>query len=278
MRIQDALRESARTINSDSARLDAEVLLAHIFQKPRSYLYAFSDRLLTISEQNRFQALVTRRQKGEPVAHLLGQREFWSLPLAVNAQTLIPRPESELLVELALQFLAERREMAPKVLDLGTGTGAIALAIASECPECRVVAVDRVAPAVELAERNRQLLRLTNVSVMESHWFESVSGTFDLIVSNPPYLPESDPHLLQGDVRFEPRSALTAGPEGLDDLVHIIDGAGRFLRPGGALIVEHGATQATSVRNVLIAQNYQRVFTRQDLAQLDRASGGYYGG
>lgn len=276
MRIQDALRESARTINSDSARLDAEVLLAHIIQKPRSYLYAYSDRLLTVSEQTRFNELVIRRQKGEPVAHLLGRREFWSLPLAVNAHTLIPRPESELLVELALEVLAETRETEPRVLDLGTGTGAIALAIASEYPECQVVAVDRMAPAVELAERNRQFLGVTNISIFQSDWFGSVCGSFDLIVSNPPYLSENDPHLLQGDVRFEPRSALVAGAEGLDDIEQIISDAARFLRPRGGVILEHGSTQASSVRRLLTEKGFHRVFTRQDLAQLDRASGGFY--
>src|SRR5690606_12428112 len=162
--------------------------------KPRSYLYAYSDRLLTVSEQTRFKELVIRRQKGEPVAHLLCRREFWSLPLAVNTHTLIPRPESELLVELALEMLAETRETEPRVLDLGTGTGAIALAIASEYPECQVVAVDRMVPAVELAERNRQYLGVTNVSIFQSDWFGSVCGNFDLIVSNPPYLSENDPH------------------------------------------------------------------------------------
>lgn len=274
MRIQDALRDSARTINSDSARLDAEVLLAFILQKPRSYLYAHSDRLLTASEQARFQELVTRRQKGEPVAHLLGQREFWSLPLAVTTDTLIPRPESELLVELALEFLAETRELAPKVLDLGTGTGAIALAIASECPECQVVAVDRIVPAVELAERNRRCLGLTNVRVLQSHWFEQVGGKFDLIVGNPPYLSDDDPHLLHGDVRFEPRSALAAGPEGLDDIQRIIADAVNFLHPRGALILEHGSTQAQSVRDLLTAKGFRKVFTRKDLARRERASGG----
>lgn len=278
MRIQDALRESARTINSDSARLDAEVLLAHIIQKPRSYLYAYSDRLLTVSEQTRFLALVSRRQKGEPVAHLLGQREFWSLPLAVNSHTLIPRPESELLVEMALEFLAETRAVAPKVLDLGTGTGAIGLAIASECPECQVVAVDRVVSAVELAERNRQLLGLSNVNVIQSNWFERVSGSFDLIVSNPPYLSDNDPHLSLGDVRFEPRSALAAGPEGLDDIEQIIARAVQHLRPRGGLFLEHGSTQALPVRERLIEKGFQGVFTRRDLARLERASGGFYEG
>ena len=208
--------------------------------KARTYLLAFGETELTVEQEAQLAALLARRKTGEPVAHLVGEREFWSLPLFVSAATLIPRPDTECLVE---QALARLPAVASRILDLGTGTGAIALALATERPDCAVTAVDVMPDAVALAQRNAERLGVTNVTVQQSSWFSALEKqTFAMIVSNPPYIDEHDPHGA-GDVRFEPLTALVAGNAGLADLEHIVTMSRQHLMPGGWLLVEHGWTQ-----------------------------------
>ena len=253
---------------SDSPRLDLEVLLCHVLDKPRSYLFTWPEQVLDETHASHFDDLLQRRVNGEPVAHLTGQKEFWSLSLAVNATTLIPRPDTELLVETALNLIDET---GAQVLDLGTGTGAIALALASERPSWQVVAVDTVPEAVALAETNRQRLNLDNVCVMPGHWFEGITQQrFDLIVTNPPYIDVDDPHLKEGDVRFEPSSALVSGNKGLADIELIIGEAKNYLSDGGWLLIEHGYQQAEAVRTLLSAEGYCQISTQRDLAGHER--------
>ncbi|MDU1027818.1 MAG: peptide chain release factor N(5)-glutamine methyltransferase, partial [Leclercia adecarboxylata] len=206
--------------DGESPRRDAEILLEHVTGKARTYILAFGETQLTADQQAQLHDLLARRKAGEPVAHLVGEREFWSLPLYVSAATLIPRPDTECLVE---QALARLPATPARILDLGTGTGAIALALASERPDCQVTAVDVIPDAVALAQRNLARLALPNVTVLHSSWFTALGDRqFETIVSNPPYIDEADPHLAEGDVRFEPRSALVAADHGLADLSHII--------------------------------------------------------
>lgn len=226
--IDTALVQAVARIQSDSARFDAELLLCHVLDKPRSYLFTWPERELTEAQQSAFAALLARREAGEPVAYLIGQREFWGLPLEVSAATLIPRPDTETLVECALELLPEGPY---RVADLGTGTGAIALALASERPAWQLVATDRVDAAAALARRNRDRLGLANVEILTGSWCEPLSGHFEMILSNPPYIDPQDPHLSQGDVRFEPRSALVAAESGLADIRLIAEQAPEV--PGG---------------------------------------------
>lgn len=266
-------RSDELTTVSDTSRLDTEVLLCHILGKNRTFLYTWPEQLLSTSQQHQFQALFNRRLKGEPIAHLTGTREFWSLSLNVSSATLIPRPDTELLVELALGLsLAEQAA----VLDLGTGTGAIALALASEKPHWNICAIDAVAEAVALADENRRQLGFDNVRVFHSDWFSELNGqTFDLVISNPPYIGASDDHLQQGDVRFEPCSALVADEAGFADLGTIISNANLHLNSGGWLILEHGYEQGDEVRQMMSLAGFSRVATHTDLAGLDRATIGH---
>ena len=261
---------------SDTAQLDAEVLLGFVLQQTRTWLYTWLDRELNKSQLQQLEALLARRLRGEPVAYLTGQREFWSLLLDVSPNTLIPRPETELLVELSLE-LFEESSAERRILDLGTGAGAIALAIASERPNWRITGVDRVPEAVVLAQRNRQRLNLPHVEFLQSDWFESVDEAgFDLIVSNPPYIDALDPHLEQGDVRFEPRSALVADEDGLRDIKQIIADAPRYLAPQGWLLFEHGYQQADAVQQLFKSRGFSAVQSHQDLAGHARATLGQW--
>lgn len=266
----DALLAAADLPDSPSARLDAELLLAHVLGKPRSYLRTWPEHEPSAEQVTAFQALLARRRQGEPVAYLLGRQGFWSLQLIVAPHTLIPRPDTELLVETALQLLPATPLTA---LDLGTGTGAIALALASERPAWRLTGVDRIDEAVALAERNRVALQLGNASFQSSHWFSALGGQrFALIVSNPPYIRSDDQHLSQGDVRFEPASALVAGRDGLTDLREIIAQAPDHLEHGGWLLLEHGYDQAAAVRELLLARGFVQVESRRDLGGHERIS------
>ncbi|WP_230351098.1 peptide chain release factor N(5)-glutamine methyltransferase [Lelliottia sp. WAP21] len=253
---------------SESPKRDAEILLEHVTGKARSFILAFGETALSATQESQLSELLARRKHGEPVAHLTGEREFWSLPLYVSAATLIPRPDTECLVEQALA----RLPAGPcQILDLGTGTGAIALALASERPDCQVTAVDVMPDAVALAKRNVQRLGLRNVQILQSSWFAGVAGqSFGMIVSNPPYIDEQDPHLTQGDVRFEPLTALVAGHEGLADIEHIIITARAHLIPGGWLLIEHGWTQGQAVRERFAQAGYVDIETCRDYGDNDR--------
>lgn len=270
MTIIASLLRAAELPESPTARLDVELLLAAAIGKSRSYLHTWPERIVSSEAALTFAGYLQRRRSGEPVAYILGQQGFWNLDLEVAPHTLIPRPDTELLVETALELVPP----APaRVLDLGTGTGAIALALASERAQWQVTAVDRVLEAVALAERNRQRLQLGNVQVLSSHWFSAIEGErFDLIISNPPYIAAEDPHLVAGDVRFEPSSALVAGIDGLDDLRTIISQAPGHLQPGGWLLLEHGYDQAVAVRGLLAGHGFEQVESRVDLGGHERIS------
>jgi release factor glutamine methyltransferase len=269
----DMLLRAAQLPDSPSAKLDAEWLLAAALEKTPSYLRTWPEREVTEEVERRFAADLARRRQGEPVAYILGRQGFWSLDLEVAPHTLIPRPDTELLVETALQLLSAATPAA--VLDLGTGSGAIALALASERPSWTITGVDRVSEAVALAARNAQRLGLGNTRFHESHWFSALADhRYALIVSNPPYIPSSDPHLLQGDVRFEPSSALVAGEDGLDDIRQIIALAPAHLQPAGWLLLEHGYDQAAAVRALMQAGGFTEVVSRRDLGGHERVSMG----
>ncbi len=272
--ISGCLTRAAELAHSDSPRLDVELLLAFVLGKTRTYLYTWPERELTGEQLTHFEQLLAARQQGRPIAHLIGEREFWGLALTVDDSTLIPRPDTETLVEVALGLSLPARA---RVVDLGTGTGAIALALASEQPGWQVTGVDVSAEAVSLAERNRDRLGLSNVALRVSHWFEQVEKTpCHLIVSNPPYIDELDPHLQLGDVRFEPLSALVADSEGMADLEHIIHTARDYLMSEGWLLLEHGYQQGEAVRQCLAAAGYRHVETRQDYGGNDRVSLGQW--
>lgn len=270
MTIIASLLRAADLPDSPTARLDAELLLAAALGKSRSFLHTWPERIVPSDAALKFAEYLQRRRGGEPVAYILGQQGFWKLDLEVAPHTLIPRPDTELLVETALELLSA----APaKVLDLGTGSGAIALALASERPAWSVTAVDRVLEAVALAERNRQRLHLNNATVLNSHWFGALEGQrFQLIISNPPYIASTDPHLVEGDVRFEPASALVAGIDGLDDLRLIVAQAPDHLDAGGWLMLEHGYDQAEAVRDLLQTRGFEEVHSRTDLGGHQRIS------
>ncbi|WGC23094.1 peptide chain release factor N(5)-glutamine methyltransferase [Enterobacter ludwigii] len=275
MEFQHWLRQAASELSaSESPKRDAEILLEFVTGKVRTYLLAFGETQLSAEQEAQLATLLARRKTGEPVAHLVGEREFWSLPLYVSPATLIPRPDTECLVEQALSRLPTQ---ACRILDLGTGTGAIALALASERPDCEVTAVDVMPDAVALAQRNVARLGFPNVTVLQSSWFSALDNrTFGMIVSNPPYIDEHDPHLTQGDVRFEPLTALVAANEGLADIVHIVTTSRQHLLPGGWLLVEHGWTQGDAVRDVFIAAGYRAVETCRDYGGNDRLTLGQW--
>jgi release factor glutamine methyltransferase len=274
--IRALLEQASRELATVSARLDAEILLAACLGKPRSYLHTWPERSVDQRDLECFGQLIRRRARGEPVAHLTGEREFWSLPLAVTPDTLVPRPETETLVELALEKLPPDTPL--RVADLGTGSGAIALAIAAERPRCEVIATDISEQAIRIARRNAERLGLDNVRFIAGDWCESLpAGRFDAILSNPPYVAEMDPHLVAGDVRFEPRRALAAGPEGMDALRLIAHCAHRHLHEGGWLIVEHGYDQGAKVMQLLHAEGYDAISSHKDGAGLDRVTMGRHG-
>lgn len=255
---------------SDSPKLDAEVLLLHVLDKPKSYLFAWPEAELNDVQLSAFEKLIAERETGHPVAHLVGVREFWSLELEVNNSTLIPRPDTETLVEKALSL---DLPADTKMLDLGTGTGAIALSLASEQPNWQVTAVDYSEQAVALAKRNQQKLALNNVTIMQSDWFSAVPNQqFDLIVSNPPYIDELDEHLSQGDVRFEPKSALVAPDNGMADIKLIIEQARQYLAPNGYLLIEHGYQQALLLKEFFAQMAYSNILTIKDMAGCDRVT------
>lgn len=257
---------------SDSPRVDADCLLQHLLQQDRSWLRLHADSVLEPALLADFEQALARRLQGEPVAYITGARGFWSLDLQVGPATLIPRPDTELLVEWALELLP--RNAAARVLDLGTGSGAIALAVKKERPGCEVVAVDASVAALAMAAANAERLQL-DISLRQSDWFAALDGRqFDLILGNPPYIAADDPHLAQGDLRFEPRSALVAADAGLSDLSRIINAAPEYLAPGGWLLLEHGYEQGEAVRELLNRQGFEAIATRRDFGGNERSSGG----
>ena len=267
-----ALR-AALALEMSEARIEVHMLLQAVLQVPRAWLLAHPEHVMSADDEKAYQTLLARRLAGEPMAHILGEREFYGLNLKVTPATLIPRPDTESLVEQALQRLPSGNGV--RVLDLGTGAGAVALAIAYGRPQAEVVAVDASAAALAVAQENAQRLALANVRCLLSDWFAGVPDTaFDLIVSNPPYIPDADPHLTQGDLRFEPRSALASGADGLADIRRIVAQAGAYLKPGGWLLLEHGYDQALAVRGLLQAAGFVEVFSARDLGGIERVSGG----
>ncbi|AEF53761.1 peptide chain release factor N(5)-glutamine methyltransferase [Marinomonas posidonica] len=276
MRIDESLQGASERLRfmSDTALLDAQLLLAQVLNVSTSYFYSWPERVLTNDELSSYDALLTRREKGEPIAYILGKQAFWTLDLEVAPCTLIPRADTECLVEAALSILHVTK--GKKILDLGTGTGAIALALATECRDSKVLGVDLIADAVALAKRNAASHQISNAHFMQSCWFEQLSelGMFDLIVSNPPYIDPEDHHLSEGDVRFEPKTALVAENHGLADIERIIEQAPNFLKQGGYLMFEHGYDQAEAVRRLLTLSGFSEVRSIQDFGGNDRVTMG----
>jgi len=270
----DALLRAAR---SRVAPGEAELLLSHVLGKSRSWLYSHGDDALVAADAGRFEQLVARRVAGEPVAYLVGQRGFWQFDLVVTPATLIPRPDTELLVELALDRLPGDRPW--RVADLGTGSGAIALALAHERPNLKLIATDVSGAALDVARGNAYALKLPSVEFRAGSWFEPLDGErFDLIASNPPYIADDDVHLQQGDLRHEPRSALASGADGLDAIRVLAAGATAHLKPGGWLLVEHGWEQGAPARALLQAAGLLEVKTARDLEGRDRVTFGQAAG
>lgn len=250
--------------------IDARILLAHVLQKDRAWLVAHDGDALRREQADAFFALAARRRDGEPVAYLTGEREFYGLALHVSSAVLIPRPETETVVEVALSCLPIDRDT--RVLDLGTGSGAIALALAHERPRAKVIATDASSSALSVARDNARRLNLANVEFVPSDWYGSIAqdARFTVIASNPPYVARGDPHLAEGDLRFEPPAALASGSDGLDALRRIVGGARERLVPGGALVVEHGYDQAERVRRLFDAAGFGGIASAKDLAGIER--------
>jgi release factor glutamine methyltransferase len=263
--------ETHLSSHSPSPRLDAEVLVMHVCGLSRAELLTRADVELRQTSLTRLQTLLARRAAGEPLAYLTGVREFWSLPLRVSADVLIPRPETELLVERALAHVPPAASWT--IADLGTGSGAIAIAIARERPRSRLFATDASAAALEVARENAHRHRVTNIEFREGNWCAALGKErFELIVSNPPYVCEADSHLARGDVRFEPRAALVAGADGLDAIRTIVADCPRYLADMGRLLLEHGRDQAAAISRILIGAGFRDIVVHRDLADLERVT------
>lgn len=274
--IQIALEQALKVLdkaNPDS-RLEAEILLTQVLQKNRAYLFAHADKSIDPAQLQQYQQLINERAKGKPLAYIIGSREFWSLSLKVNKHTLIPRHETERLIELALELLPNIPGI--RVLDLGTGCGAIALALAKERPHWIIDACDRSQEALLVAKENAKTHQINHVNFYESNWFSQLpQQRYDAIVSNPPYIAQDDPHLTQGDLPFEPLNALVSSQEGLADLQYIIKHSIEWLLPDGLLLLEHGYNQKESIRAALDRLEYKDIHCWQDIQGNDRVSGGW---
>jgi len=267
-RIGEALK-----LGGSTARIEVQSLLQYILRVQRSYLLAHPEQVLDATQQANYEALLERRLYGEPVSYILGEREFFGLEFKVTPATLIPRPDTELLVELALQRLPQNK--ACSILDMGTGSGAIALSIAHARPDATVVAVDASEAALQVARENAVRLDIRNVRFLLSDWFSALAGQrFDAIVANPPYIATGDAHLTQGDVRFEPISALASGADGLDDIRSIVSQAGAYLENAAWILLEHGYDQAERVRELLWENGFGEVFSAKDIAGIERVTAG----
>lgn len=276
MKVKELIRKAAAQFTeSDSATLDAQLLLAEVLGKDRTWLMTWDDAEVSAGQQAKFSELVARRASGEPIAYILGRREFWGVELACDSSTLIPRPETELLVEKALELDLPKNA---RVLDLGTGTGAIALALASDRPQWQILAVDASEGAVALARRNQQELNVTNVDLIQSNWFAALSDSirFDLIASNPPYIDPVSPYLNEGDVRAEPKTALVSDNKGMADIQYICQQAPRHLNKGGLLMFEHGFDQQAAAAVCLAERGFAEIQCFKDLAGLPRVSLGRF--
>ena len=277
--ISQLLHNAAEQLSatSDTARLDSEILLASALNQNRTYLFTWPEKQITNEQADTFNTLLARRLKGEPVAYIIGMQEFWSLPFKVTADTLIPRPETELLVELALQQIP--LDTKQNILDLGTGSGAIAFAIAKERPACDVTAIEQSKQALIVAEENAANLKIKNVQFQHGHWFREFDPKqqFHVIVSNPPYIASRDPHLSQGDVRFEPDSALASGDDGLDDIREIAAQARKFLVNNGWIFIEHGYDQSDTITTLFMQLGYKNIIDHKDLANLPRVIAAQFG-
>lgn len=274
MNIKKWLYQATITLHkkSNTPKLDAEIILKFITRKSITWLKGFDDYLLSVKQVNQLNILLNRRALGEPIAYLIGEREFWSLPISVSNITLIPRPETEILVEQALLLLAKKNS---RILDLGTGTGAISLAIAHERPDCTILGVDYKKQAVLLAKYNAQKIGVSNVSFIYSNWFSALKGhLFHMIVSNPPYIDANDEHLKQGDIRFEPNYALISAEQGLADLKIIISHSIKYLETNGWLLVEHGYQQGAKVRQLMKKNNFHYIKTHKDYNHHERITFG----
>ena len=270
---RDLLAAAAGNLGGDEASREVELLLSHALGRDRAWLYAHADDALAAADAVRFHSLLMRRAAGEPLAYIIGHREFWSLELSVTPAVLIPRPETELLVELALRKTPQGTEV--DIADLGTGSGAIALALARECPHARLLATDASAAALMVARGNAERLGVGNVEFAKGDWCAALgSAKFDLIVSNPPYIADADAHLHQGDLRFEPRGALASGADGFDAIRVIVRDAPVHLKPGGWLLFEHGYEQGVAARVLLEKSGFVGMFTELDLEGRERVSGG----
>ena len=256
------------------AGLEAQILLGHALNRPRAYLLAHPEAVLSDLNQAQFDTLLTRRERGEPIAYILGEREFFGLILRVTPEVLIPRPDTELLVTLALALIPEGATL--KVLDLGTGSGAIAIAIALQRPKAQVIAIDQSGEALVIARDNAHSLGATNLRFLQGDWFTPLDtgARFDVIVGNPPYIAEGDVHLSQGDLRFEPKAALTSGTEGLDAIRAIASKAAPHMTPAGQLLLEHGFDQGAACRKILADNSFQGISSHRDLAGLERVTTG----
>ena len=273
--LKTLLAQAANTLSGhcDSPVLDAEVLLGFVLGKPRTYLRAWCDNTLPEPQLAAFTALVQQRQLGTPVAYLTGTREFWSRDFTVTPDVLIPRPDTELLIELSLALIP--KDKAVKLIDLGTGSGIIAVTLAAERPDAHVIAVDASLAALSVAQHNARQHQLTHIEFYQSDWFSNVPDMlFDLVISNPPYIDTEDAHLQQGDVRFEPQTALIAKDHGLSDIQIIADQARRHLKPRGHLLIEHGYNQATQVQAIFNALAYDKVQSYRDLSGQPRVTYG----
>ncbi|MAY03361.1 MAG: protein-(glutamine-N5) methyltransferase, release factor-specific [Gammaproteobacteria bacterium] len=272
MQIKQALRQAETTLtDSPSAQLDAQILLARVLDKGREFLLSWPEKELSQEQQEHFLQLLAERQRGIPIAYLTGRRAFWDFDLEVNTDVLIPRPETELLVELALQNLKQENQL---IADLGTGSGAIALALARERPQWKVIASDTSAGALNVARRNAETLALDNLDFRPGSWCEVIATDekLDALLANPPYIDPEDHHLQQGDLRFEPKNALVAGAGGMADLQTIVQQAREKLLPRGLLLLEHGYQQAAGLQKLLQESGYNDIETHQDLAGLDRVT------
>jgi release factor glutamine methyltransferase len=275
--IQTALFSGTETLKtlSDTAYLDTEVLLCHVLSKSRSHLRAWPEKQLSTPQNHHFQQLLEKRQQGTPIAYLTGHREFWSREFKVDPAVLIPRPDTELLIELSLNLIANKTNV--RVIDLGTGSGVIAITLAAERPDLEIIATDMSVAALKIAEENARTYQLDNIQFILSNWFSKVIDThFDLIISNPPYIDPLDPHLSKGDVQFEPDSALISEEQGLKDIRLICEQARTYLKKDATLLIEHGSTQKNHVQSIFNALHYNPINSFADLSNNPRVTTGQW--